>query len=90
MLFLDCQDRKTNSFICFLEEAVARQFCFEICWPLDSWYEKYNNHFLSENVNPQKTEQLHENLGLEIGKKQTQTQKLRPALDLLMFKVART
>ena len=36
---------------------------------LDNWYEKYNNHFLSENVNPQKTEQLHENLGLEIGKK---------------------
>jgi hypothetical protein len=35
--------------------------------------EKYNYHVLSENVNPQKTEQLHENLGLEMGKKNSNT-----------------
>ena len=28
------QDRNTNSFVCFLGEVTARQFCFEICWPL--------------------------------------------------------
>ena len=29
-----CQDRKTNSFFCFLGEVTAQQFCFEIYWPL--------------------------------------------------------
>ena len=33
-VFPDCQDRKTNSFVCFLGEITARQFCFEIYWPL--------------------------------------------------------
>ena len=28
------QDRKTNLFVCFLGEVLARQFCFEIYWPL--------------------------------------------------------
>ena len=41
-----CQDRKTNSFICFLGEVRARQICFEICWPLPAvyLYTKSNNH----------------------------------------------
>ena len=30
------QDRKTNSFVHFLGESVARQFGFEIFWPLVS------------------------------------------------------
>ena len=29
------QDRKTNSSICFFGEFMARQFCFEIYWPLN-------------------------------------------------------
>ena len=32
--FKHCQDRKTNSSVCFLGEVTARQFCFEIYWPL--------------------------------------------------------
>ena len=33
-VFPSRQDRKTNLFICFLGEVMARQFCFEIFWPL--------------------------------------------------------
>ena len=33
-VFLSRQDRKTNSFVHFLGEVTARQFCFEIYWPL--------------------------------------------------------
>ena len=33
-VFLDCQDRKIDSSIRFLGEVMARQFCFEIYWPL--------------------------------------------------------
>ena len=29
-----CQDTKTNSFVGFFGEVTARQFCFEIYWPL--------------------------------------------------------
>ena len=34
-VFLSCQDRNTNSSVCFLGEVTARQSCFEIYWPLD-------------------------------------------------------
>jgi hypothetical protein len=54
---------------CILEILTNLEILADRGYPiLDSWYEKYNYHVLSENVNPQKTEQLHENLGLEIGK----------------------
>ena len=33
-LFLNCQDRETNSFVCFLGEVTTRQFYFKIYWPL--------------------------------------------------------
>ena len=33
-VFPSRQDRKTNSFVCFLGEVTAQQFCFEIYWPL--------------------------------------------------------
>ena len=33
-VFPSCQDRKTNSSVRFLGEVTARQFCFEIYWPL--------------------------------------------------------
>ena len=33
-VFPSCQDRKTNLFLHSLGEAMARQFCFEIYWPL--------------------------------------------------------
>ena len=33
-VFPDCQDRKTNSSVCFLGEVTTRQFYFEIYWPL--------------------------------------------------------
>ena len=33
-VFSDCQVGKTNSFVCFMGEVTARQFCFEIYWPL--------------------------------------------------------
>ena len=36
LLSEDVQDRKTNSFVCFLGEFAAQQFCFEIYWPLDN------------------------------------------------------
>ena len=32
--FLSRQYRKTNAFVCFLGEVMARQFCFEIYRPL--------------------------------------------------------
>ena len=35
-VFPSRQDRKTNSFVRFLGEAIAQQFCFEIYWPLTS------------------------------------------------------
>ena len=35
------QDRKTNSFVCFLGESAALQFCFEIFWPLEKSANKY-------------------------------------------------
>ena len=34
-VFPSRQDRKTNSFVCILWEVTARQFCFEIYWPLE-------------------------------------------------------
>ena len=34
-VFLSRQDRKTNSFVWFLEDVADRQFCFEIYWPLE-------------------------------------------------------
>ena len=34
-VFLSRQDRKTNSFVRFLGEVTARQFFFEIYWPLE-------------------------------------------------------
>ena len=33
-IFPSCQVRETNSFVRFLGEVTARQFCFEIYWPL--------------------------------------------------------
>ena len=33
-VFPSHQDRKTNSFVCFLGEVTTWQFCFEIYWPL--------------------------------------------------------
>ena len=34
-VFPSHQDRKTNSFVCFLGLVIAQQFCFEIYWPLE-------------------------------------------------------
>ena len=34
-VFPDGQERKTNLSVCFLREVMARQFCFEIYWPLE-------------------------------------------------------
>ena len=31
------QDRKTNSFVCFLGKVIAPQFCLEIYWPLEKF-----------------------------------------------------
>ena len=39
-VFPSRQDRKIDSFVCFLGEVTAWQFCFEIYWPLsgDSFF----------------------------------------------------
>ena len=34
-VFTSRQDRKTNSFVCFLGGVMAQQLCFEIYWPLE-------------------------------------------------------
>ena len=39
------QDRKTNSFIHFLGESAAQQFCFEIYWPLVSSVANFDQFF---------------------------------------------
>ena len=33
-VFRSRQDRKTNSFVCFMGEVLTQQFCFEIYWSL--------------------------------------------------------
>ena len=44
-VFPSRQDRKTNLSVCFLGEVTARQFCFEIYWPLasQSWTEEISD-----------------------------------------------
>ena len=37
-------ERKTNSFVRFLREVTARQFCFEIYWPLRYIIERWDLH----------------------------------------------
>ena len=39
-VFPSCQDRKTNSFVSFLEEVSARQFSFKIYLPLEGFMNK--------------------------------------------------
>ena len=44
-VFLSRQDRKTNSFGSFLGEVTARQFCFEIYWPLEGFMNKIHMYW---------------------------------------------
>ena len=48
-IFTSHKDRKTNSeFVCFLGENKTWQFCFEICWPLETSRKTMNGKNIME------------------------------------------